>query len=121
MKIVIQSVGIIFVFAGAANLLKPEIMKSVMEFFKQGKRLYFAGVIRLVLAIIFLIGARDCNIPWVMIVLGILIMVSGLLIFVIRLEKLKSIIEWWQKRPALLLRSLALAVLAVGAIVIYCA
>ena len=121
MKIVIQSLGIIFVLISVIYQLKPGVMKSMMEFFKQGKRLYFAGGIRFVLAITFLLGARECDITWVIVVLGILFMIGGLLIFMLGLERLKSIIDWWQKQPVLFLRLIALIVLAVGAIVIYCA
>lgn len=121
MKIVIQSLGIIFILVGFIYLLKPDVMKSIMEFFKQGKRLYFAGVIRFVLAIIFLLGARECDITWVIVVFGILFLVGGLLIFILGLEKLRSMIDWWQKQPVLFLRAIALITLAVGVIVIYCA
>jgi uncharacterized protein YjeT (DUF2065 family) len=121
MKIVIQSLGIIFILIAVLYQLKPNTMKSMIEFVKQGRRLYFAGLIRLVLAIVFLVGARECDVPWVMIALGVLLMMSGLLIFALGLEKIKSMINWLQKQPILILRVLALIALAVGAIVIYCA
>lgn len=121
MRIVIQSLGIIFVLVGVLYLLKPDFMKSIMEFFKKGKRLYLAGVIRFVLAVIFLLGARECDITWVIVVFGILFIIGGLLIFTLGLERLKSIIDWWQKQSVLLLRVIALVTVAVGAIVIYCA
>jgi len=35
-----------------------------MEFFKQGTRLYFAALLRLVLAVIFLLAARQCSQFW---------------------------------------------------------
>jgi uncharacterized protein YjeT (DUF2065 family) len=92
-----------------------------MEFFKQGKRLYFAGLIRFALAIIFLLGARECDITWVIAAFGILFIISGLLIFTLGLEKLRAILDWYQKQPLLLLRVLALIALAVGAVIIYAA
>ena len=62
MDIVIKIMGIVLVFLAVLYLLKPDIMKSLMEFFKQGKRIYFAGLIRIVLAIVFLLAARECDI-----------------------------------------------------------
>jgi len=121
LKILIRIVGIVFIFAGVVYLLKPDVMKRIMEFFKQGKRIYLAGLIRLVLAIIFLLGASECKKPWVIIAFGILFIIGGLLIFILGLEKLKRWIEWWQKQSNLLLRVLAVIALALGAIIIYSA
>jgi len=121
MKIIIQSLGIVFVFIGIVYLLKPSILKRIMEFFKKGKRIYLAGLIRLVLAVIFLLAARECDIPWVIIVFGILFMISGLLIFTLGSERLNSLLDWWQRQSSLLLRLLGVIALAVGAIIVYSA
>jgi len=119
--IVIKIIGIIFILAAIVYIVKPNLMKQIMEFFKKGKRLYFAGLIRFALAIIFFLGARQCGIPWVIVAFGILFIISGLLIFMIRLERLKSIITWYQNQSLLLLRIIALIVLALGAVIIYSA
>ncbi len=121
MNIVIKIIGIVFILAAIVHFLKPELVKRIMEFFKQGKRIYFAGLLRLALAVVFLLGARECDITWVIVTLGIIFLISGLCIFMIGPERLKSIIDWWQKQPVLLLRVLALITLAFGAIIIYSA
>jgi len=121
MKTIIQVLGILIVLVGIVYLLKPDVMKWLMEFFKQGKRIYLAGLIRLVLAIVFLLAARECDITWVIVAFGILLLISGILIFMLGPRRLKSILEWWQKQPTLLLRVLALIALAVGAVIIYSA
>ena len=121
MDIVIKSLGIVFALVGIVYLLRPDVMKWLMEFFKQGKRLYFAGLIRFVLAIVFLLAARECEVFWVIFAFGILFIIGGLSIFIIPLEKLKSYIGWWQKQSVLLLRVLALLTLAIGALIICCA
>ena len=121
MDIVIQSIDIVFALVGIVYLLRPDIMKWLMEFFKQGKRIYFAGLIRFALAIVFLVGARECKRFWVIFAFGILFIISGLLVFIIPLEKIKAYIGWWQKKSPLLLRLMALIALAIGAIIIYSA
>jgi len=121
MDTVIKIVGIIFVFFAIVFLLKPAVMNRIMEFFKKGKRLYFVGLIRFALAIVFLVGANECKRPWVIIVFGILFIMSGLLIFMMRPERLKAMIEWYQKQWVLLLRVFAVIALAFGAIIIYSA
>jgi len=121
MDIVIRSLGIVIVVVGIVYLLRPDVMKWLIEFFKQGKRIYFAGLIRLALAVIFLLGARECDITWVIVVFGILFLIGGLLIFILGPEKLRRILDWYQKQSVLLLRVLAVIALAIGAIIIYSA
>ena len=53
MNNVIKIIGIVFVVIAIVYFLRPDVMKWLMEFFKQGKRLYFAGLIRFALAIVF--------------------------------------------------------------------
>jgi len=121
MDIVIRIIGIVFVFMTIVYFLKPDIMKRLMEFFKQGRRMYFAALIRLVLAIVFLLAARQCRLFWVIFAFGVLFIISGLLIFILGPEKIKSYISWWQKQPVMLLRVMTLVGLALGAIIIYSA
>jgi len=121
MAVAVRVVGIVFVFASLVYLLKPDVMKRILEFFKKGKRLYIAGLIRFVLAIIFLLAARECDITWVIVVFGILFLIEGLLIFILGPEKLSGLLEWWQRQSFLFLRILAVVALAAGTIIIYAA
>jgi len=121
MDIVIKSLGIVFALIGIVYLLKPNVMKWLMEFFKQGKRIYFAGLIRLALAVVFLVGARECRWFWIIFAFGILFLIGGLLIFILGPEKTKRMLEWWQKQSVLLLRVTAVLTLVFGAIIIYSA
>jgi len=121
MAIAVKIIGIVFVFVAVTYLLKPDIFRRILEFFKQGRRIYLAGLLRFVFAVVFLLGANECKIPWVIITFGILFIISGLLVFTFGLEKLKAMINWCQKQPALILRFIALIALAIGAVIIYCA
>ncbi|MHC4603734.1 MAG: hypothetical protein ACYS6W_10445, partial [Planctomycetota bacterium] len=113
MDIVIKSLGIVIVVVGIVYLLRPDVIKLLLGFFKKGKRIYLAGLIRLALAVIFLLGARECDITWVIVAFGILFLVGGLLIFILGPEKIRRIFDWYEKQPVLLLRVMSLIVLAV--------
>lgn len=121
MDIVVKIIGIVIVALATAYLLKPDIMRYLMEFFKEGKRIYFAGLIRLVLAVVFLLAARECDITSVIIIFGLLFLISGLLTFIIGLERVKSIIDWYQEQSLLVLRLLALVTFFIGVVIIYSA
>jgi uncharacterized protein YjeT (DUF2065 family) len=121
MENVIKIVGIIIVLIGILFLLKPDIMKILMGFMKKGKRIYLAGLLRFVLAVIFLLGASECNYKWIIAAFGILFLLSGLLIFAIGPEKIRRMFDWYQDQPALIFRVIAGIVLACGAVIVYSA
>jgi hypothetical protein len=50
MDLVIKIIGILFVLIAIGYFSKPAIITGLMEFFKKGKRMYFAGLIRFALA-----------------------------------------------------------------------
>ncbi|MHC4397964.1 MAG: hypothetical protein ACYS1A_20160 [Planctomycetota bacterium] len=121
MDIVVKIIGILFICIAVVYLLKPTVMKWLIGFFKKGKRIYLAGLVRFALAVVFLLAARECKNFWVIFAFGILFIISGLLIFVLGPKRLNSILDWYQKQSLLLLRLIALIVLAIGAVIIYAA
>ena len=116
--IVIKSFGMLFALMGIAYLLRPDIIKKLMGFFKKGKRIYFAGLIRFALAVVFFVAARECRYPWIIFASGIIFLISGLLIFMLGPEKIRRILDWYQDQPALIFRIIALVVLIFGVIII---
>lgn len=118
MRTVIQILGIVFVAIAITYILKPVVMKRLFEFFKKGNRLYLVAPIRLALAVVFLLGARECKQFWVILAIGILLLISGILVLVMGPRKLVPILEWFQGQSEILQRIVALVVLAVGVIII---
>lgn len=121
MKDVIRLVGVICVAVGILYMLRPDAPKRLMEYFKKGSRMYLAGVMRFALAVVFLIGADRCRHKWVIVGFGIVFLISGLLVFMLGPKRLRPMIDWLQKSPALLLRGLGAVALAVGAVICCCA
>jgi uncharacterized protein YjeT (DUF2065 family) len=119
--LVIKSLGMLFTLMGIAYLLRPEIIKRLMGFFKKGKRIYFAGLVRFALAVVFFIAARECRYFWIIFASGIIFLMGGLLIFLLGPEKIGRMLDWYQDQPALIFRVIALIVLAFGVIIIFSA
>ena len=116
--LVIKSLGILFSLMGIAYLLRPDIIKKLMVFFKKGQRIYLAGLLRFALAVVFFVGARECRYFWIIFACGIIFLLSGLLIFMLGPEKIRRMFNWYQNQPILFFRVIALIVLIFGAIVI---
>ena len=119
--IAIKSLGILFVLIGIAYLLKPDVLKILMSFFKKGRRIYVAGLVRFALAVVFLLAATECRQPTIVGAFGILFLLSGLLIFVLGPETIRRIFDWYEEQPTLVFRIIASVVIVVGAIVIFSA
>ncbi len=121
MVTIIKIIGIIIACLGILYFLKPVVIRRLIEFFKKGKRIYFVGVLRFALAVVFLLAARECDVTWVIFVFGILFLAEGLVIFLMKNTTLSNIFEWYQKQSDLVLRIMALIALAIGIIIIFCA
>lgn len=119
--IVIKSLGMLFTLMGIAYLLRPDIIKKLMGFFKKGKRIYFAGLIRFALAVVFLVAARECRYFWIIFASGLIFLTGGLLIFILGPEKIRRIFDWYEQQPAIIFQVIALIVLVFGAIIIFSA
>lgn len=119
--IVIKLLGVVFALVGIAYLLRPDMAKWLMGFFKKGNRMYFPGLIRLALAVVFFVGARECRYPWIIFGFGVLFLLSGMLIFLLGPAKIRRILDWYQKQPTFVFRVIAVVVTAVGVIIVFSA
>lgn len=121
MVMLVKFLGTIIVVFGVVYLLNPNIIKPYIAFWKRGKRLYMGGALSLLIGIILLLAAPQCRINWFIAAFGILALIKGVALLVIKQEKAVSMINWWAERPVGFLRGHALFALAVGALLIYCA
>ncbi|MFH1616767.1 MAG: hypothetical protein ABIG61_17005 [Planctomycetota bacterium] len=121
MPLGIRIVGIFIIFCSLLLMIKPLLIDRMLRFFRKGKRIYVIALIRLVLAVIFLIGASSCRVPTGIIIIGIVLLLTSLMIFSIRLEKSTAIMQWFQNRSILSKEIALLAALLIGAVIVYCA
>ncbi len=113
----IKVIGTVIACLGLFYLIKPRILRGIMRFFAKGKRLYLAAIVRFV----FIMGARHCGIKWVIVLFGLIFLLSGLLIFMLGLEKSRAIMNWYQEQSSAIFRIVAIMALCVGLIIVYAA
>jgi uncharacterized protein YjeT (DUF2065 family) len=121
MNTIIKIIGTVIVCMGLVYLIKPGIIRALIGFFSKGIRLYFAALVRFALAVVFLMAAKECKIPWVIVTFGLIFLLSGLLIFMLGLDRAKGVLKWYIQQPSFILRILATVVLIVGLIIVYAA
>ena len=121
MDTLIKIIGIGIMILGVAYFAEPGFMKRLMAFFKQGERIYLAGVLRLVLGIVFLLSARECAIKWVIIMFSIIFIAGSAVIFMFGPAKFQKMISWAERQPYWIIRIIAVVTATIGGIIIYSA
>lgn len=119
MLILARFIGIVITGMGVGLALNPKVFKVIINFWKQGKKVYIAGIVRLVFGTIFLLIAPACKLPAVISVLGALMIIGGIIIFLIGPVRMQNIFSWWEKKPPLIMRLMGLIALTIGALVLY--
>ena len=115
----VLGVGILIILAAIWIAVKPQVCVKMMGFFARGRMVYLVGLLRLAVGGLLLVSARECGHVWVVIALGVLFLISGALIFIVRLDRIKTTLTWFSKRPMVTIRLMALLPIAIGAVIIW--
>ncbi|MBI4115292.1 MAG: DUF2065 family protein [Candidatus Omnitrophica bacterium] len=117
MIILIKLVGIVITVFGLAIFASPEFSQKVFDFFKEGKRIYYAGVVRVAAGALILLSASQSAVPLAAIALGVMFLVSGIVVFVSDLEKMKAFILTYSQMPSLVIRLFGLVGASFGILI----
>ncbi len=119
MQWVVLIIGALVVSESVVILIKPGVYRKLVKFFSYGRMLYIPAAIAIVVGIVFLIYARDCKQPWMIIVFGLIAAVKGLAIFVSKPKTFKDLLNWLGERSDTTLRLFGILALAVGVLIVY--
>lgn len=119
MLILARIIGILMIAAGILDLIRPDILKRVIKFFEEGKRLYAVGVIRIAISVLLFLIATQCRIAWFVFAFGVLALVAGIMNLLMPLEKQKEVIKWFENQTALVIRFFAVLAVILGALLVY--
>lgn len=118
MVIMIKLVGVLFAALGLAIFASPQFTQKIFSFFKEGKRIYYAGVIRTVVGLALFLCASQSLVPLAAIALGLMFLVSGIAVFAADPEKLKTFITSYSDMPGLVIRLLGLVAASFGILIV---
>lgn len=113
---VIWIAGWFIIALGILFFTRPQIIKFITD-----SIIYAAALLRIAIAIIFFVGAFKCRLPWVIITLGCILLISGIMVFAVGTEKIKTVINVIREKPLKVIRFLGLIPVIVGIIVLYAA
>jgi hypothetical protein len=121
MDLAVKVVGVTLICMGLLYLLKPGVGRALTKFFARGRRLYIGGIVRLALAILFLLSATECKYPWIIGAFGIVFLLGALVIFLAGPGRLRPMLTWFQGRSLAWGRIAGGIVLILGGVIVYAA
>lgn len=77
------------------------------------------GVIRIIIGGLLLWASSQAYIAWIPIVVGAIVVISGILVFILGAQKIHSFVEWWEKLPEYKRRLLPLVTAVLGLFLLY--
>lgn len=119
MKITVWIIGALIVFEAVVLLIKPDLYRKLVKLLARGRLIYIPAALAIVFGVIFLVYARACNIPWLIIVFGLIMLAKGIWLFAVKIDNVRATMQWLQERGDTTLRILGILALAIGAVILY--
>ena len=110
-------VGVLIMGLGFVIFASPAFTQELFHFFRQGKRIYYAGVFRAGVGLVLFLSASQSSVPLAGIALGLMFLVSGIAVFAAEPEKMKSFMEAFSQMPALVIRLFGLVAASFGMLI----
>lgn len=112
-------IGVLTAGWGIAVLFKPVWLRQSIILFNKGKTVYVIAGLKTAMGIIFLIMARDCNFPKVIITLGIFMTIGPLLFCLLPFARIQAYMNWWIAQPFWVYRLWAVLAALLGGLIMY--
>ena len=110
-------IGFLVAAFGFTLFALPQFTEKVFDFMKEGKRLYWAGVVRALIGLILLMVSPGSVVPLATVSVGTLFLLSAIIVFACELEKLRSFFAHYAEIPALVTRLLGLVMACFGILI----
>jgi hypothetical protein len=116
---IVWLVGALTAVWAIAVMFKPIWLRQSIILVNKGKIVYVIAGGKTVIGIVFLIFATQCNLPGVIITLGILIAGGSILFCLLPFAKIQAFMNWWIAQPFWMYRVWAVAAVLFGGLVMY--
>ena len=91
MRTIIFILGLAILVWGIVFLIKPDISKRMIRFWAFSRLILFGAIIKLAVGILFLVAATQCNVPWLIVVFGLIACLQGIAFLAMQQKKRKDL------------------------------
>ena len=113
--------ALIAAFAATGVASPATLLRAVSSFWSDGRGMWIAVVMRLVLGALLIVAAPDCRFPGAVRVLGFISIAAAVALPLIGTERVNTLVTWWTARPFSFIRAWSLLGVAFGAFLVYAA
>ncbi|MFA5167189.1 MAG: hypothetical protein WC530_01515 [Candidatus Omnitrophota bacterium] len=110
-------IGLVVAGFGLTIFASPKFTQKVFAFIKEGRRIYWGGVIRCLVGLVLLIIASKSVLPVATVAVGLILLLSGIMVFACDLEKLRGFLAHYSELPVLVIRLLGLVAACFGILI----
>jgi len=121
MLVIVKIIGLAMIAWGVVFIMKPDTYRKFLTFWENRKRIYLGAGIKIAAGAIFLYSATQGRVVWVLTVMGVLSLISGIVVLTMSSSKVQSFIKFWVDRPAIVVKMYGVAAILMGLIILYSA
>ncbi len=121
MIILTKLIGLLIVIMGLLSLVNTELLKKLVEYFKEGNRLYVSMVIKALIGLILFVSASTARMPSIIYVIGLLYILGPVVGLILGVEKMKKLLDWWAGQTEKVYKSWAIGAMVFGCVIIFAA
>ncbi len=122
MSLLVALFGALIAAFAATGVASPAtLLRAVSSVWSDGRGMWIAVVMRLILGALLIVAAPDCRFPGAVRVLGILSIAAAVALPLIGTERVNTLVTWWTARPSPFIRAWSLLGVAFGAFLVYVA
>ncbi len=122
MSLLVALFGALIAAFAATGVASPAtLLRAVSSLWSDGRGMWIAVVMRLVLGALLIVAAPDCRFPETVRVLGIIAIAAAVVLPLIGTERMNTLVAWWTARPSSFIRAWSLLGVAFGAFLVYAA
>ncbi|MDP8252915.1 MAG: hypothetical protein P9X27_00735 [Candidatus Kaelpia aquatica] len=115
--LLIKALGILLVVLGVIFLIDNKRLQSFIKFWKKGSNIYLAGIIKVLVGVLFIVASADTNL--LIFIFGMLYLVGGIIVFILGPKKVNGYIDYWAGKTSKNIPWIAACYLAMGILLIY--
>jgi hypothetical protein len=93
MLFVTKVIAVFLIAAGCVLMLRPLLVKNMLDFIKKDNRIYVVAMVRILVGFLFINVSFLSRVTWVVFSFGLLALASGVLIFLLKKDKVIELAE----------------------------
>ena len=119
MILIVSLLGVLLLAVGFVILASPGLMRRVLGSAVRPWTLPLFAIIRIGFGVVLVMASSDTRLPVFVWAFGLLLIVAGVSLPLLGIQRVMRMSEWWKAKPDRALRGWALLTLLLGALLLW--